>query len=120
MRRMYLIVLPVMILSACAEMGHVAQAPGISIYKYVGSKQCSGGGVPLASMMRQLSDAGIAVMNVSCGTDGRMYPAMCDAPDGRIGILEVPEGKVSAAVRLGFAPTSNLPEASKTICPKKP
>ena len=44
--------------------------------------------------MNQLSDAGIPMINVGCGADGRMYPAMCDATDGRIGILEVPEAKV--------------------------
>lgn len=107
-------------LSACADFGRVAPASGVSVYKYVGSKQCSGGGTPLATMMRQLSDGGIPVMNVNCGTDGRIYPAMCGAPDGRIGILEVPETKVSAAGALGFAPLSGLPEASKAVCPKAP
>lgn len=107
-------------LSACADFGRVTQPPGVNVYKYVGSKQCSGGGTPLATMMRQLSDAGISAMNVNCGTDGRMYPAMCGAPDGRIGILEVPEAKISAAGALGFAPLSSLPEAGKTVCPKTP
>ena len=107
-------------LSGCADFGRVAPPSGVGVYKYVGSKQCSGGGTPLATMMRQLSDAGIPAMNVNCGTDGRMYPAMCGAPDGRIGILEVPEAKVSAAAALGFAPLSGLPEASKTVCPKAP
>lgn len=113
-------VVAIVALSACANVGGVAQAPGVSVYKYVGSKQCSGGGAPLATMMRQLSDAGIPVMNVSCGVDGRMYPAVCGAADGRIGILEVPEAKVSAAAALGYAPLSSLPEASKTVCPKTP
>ena len=107
-------------LSACAEFGRVPQAPGVSVYKYVGSKQCRGGGMSLATMMRQLSDAGIPAMNVSCGVDGRMYPAMCGAADGRSGILEVPEAKVAAAAARGFAPLSGLPEASKTVCPKTP
>lgn len=107
-------------LSACADFGRVTQPPGVNVYKYVGSKQCSGGGTPVEKMMRQLSEAGIPVTNVNCGTDGRMYPAMCGAPDGRIGILEVPEAKISAAGALGFAPLSNLPEASKNVCPKTP
>lgn len=98
----------------------MTQPPGVNVYKYVGSKQCSGGGTPVEKMMRQLSEAGIPVINVNCGTDGRMYPAMCGAPDGRIGILEVLEAKVSATGALGFAPLSNLPEARKTVCPKTP
>ena len=107
-------------LGACADFGRMAQPPGISVYKYMGSKQCHGGGTPLATMMRQLSDGGIPVMNVNCGTDGRIYPAMCGAADGRIGIMEVPEAKASAAAALGFAPLSGLPEASKTVCQKTP
>lgn len=107
-------------MSACADMGRVSPAAGVAVYKYIGSKQCEGGGTPVEKMVRQLSEAGISVINVNCGTDGRMYPAMCGAPDGRIGILEISEGKVSAAAALGFAPLSNLPEASKTVCPKTP
>lgn len=118
MRWMLVLVATTLMLSACAPMG--SAAPGIDVYKYMGSKQCSGGGIPLATMMRQLSDAGVPVKNVSCGTDGRMYTAMCGAPDGRIGIMEIPEHKVAAAAALGFAPLSGLPEATKTLCPKKP
>ena len=119
MGKLALVTTAAMTLSACADLPRVAPGPGVSVYKYVGSRQCEGGGTPVEKMMRQLSEAGVAVMNVHCGTDGRMYPAMCGASDGRIGILEVPEDKVSAAAALGFAPLSNLPEASKTVCPKK-
>ena len=120
MHKLVLVMTAAIALSACADLGRVTPAPGVSVYKYVGSRQCEGGGTPVEKMMRQLSEAGIPVMNVHCGTDGRMYPAMCGAPDGRIGILEVPEGRVSAATALGFAPLSNLPGASKTVCPKTP
>ena len=108
------------LLAACAGVEHVSTQPRVSVYKYVGSVQCKGGGTPLATMMRQLSDAKIPVLNVSCGSDGRVYPAMCGAADGHIGILEVPEAKASEAAALGFAPLSKLPEASKTACPKSP
>lgn len=120
MPRFLISLIVLMALSACANLERMFQEPRVSVYKYVGSKQCSGGGTPLATMMRQLSDAGIPAMNVSCGVDGRMYPAMCGAADGRIGILEVPEAKVAAAAARGFAPLSGLPEASKTVCPKTP
>lgn len=120
MQKFLIVLAAALVLSACADFGRGVPAPGVSVYKNVGSKQCSGGGTSLATMMRQLSDGGVPVMNVSCGTDGRMYPAMCGAPDGRIGILEVPEAKVSAATALGFALLSSLPEASKTVCPKTP
>ena len=41
------------------------------------------------------------MINVGCGADGRMYPAMCGAADDRIGILEVPEAKKCAKVQRG-------------------
>ena len=120
MPKLLISLVSVLTLGACAHMDRMFEEPRASVYKYLGSKQCSGGGTPLATMMRQLSDAGIPAMNVNCGTDGRMYPAMCGAADGRIGIVEVPEAKAAAAVALGFAPLSSLPEASKTVCPKAP
>ena len=119
MHKVLIVIGTALTLSACADLGRVAARPGVSVYKYVGSRQCEDGGTPVEKMMRQLSEAGIPVINVHCGTDGRMYPAMCGAPDGRIGILEVPESKVSAAAALGYAPLVNLPEANRTVCPKK-
>lgn len=104
-------------LSACANLEHAWTEPRVSVYKYVGSVQCKGGGMPLATMMRQLSDAGIPALNVSCGRDGKIYPAVCGAADGHIGVLEVPEVKVSAAQSLGFRQLSDLPEATKVACP---
>lgn len=120
MHKILIVLSTSLMVGACADMGRVAQGPGVPVYKYVGSKQCNGGGVTLAAMMRQLSEGGVPVMSVSCGTDGRMYPAMCGAPDGRIGILEVPDIKVAAAGALGFAPLSSLPEANKMPCSKNP
>ena len=108
------------ILNACASFPDAAMAPRASVYKYVGSVQCKAGGTPLSAMMRQLSDAGIPVLDVSCGTDGRMHITMCGAADGRIGIFEIAEAKLSAAAALGFGPLDSLPEASKTVCPKTP
>lgn len=108
-----------LMLGGCGNIGQMAHTPGTAVYKDMGSRQCSGGGISLAVLIRQLSDAGVPVTTASCGSDGRMYPAMCDAPDGRIGIMEVPEAKVTDAIALGFAPLSNLPYASKTVCPNK-
>lgn len=120
MHKLLIAVLAIGALNACTGHQRVPTEPRVSVYKYVGSVQCKGGGTPLSAMMRQLSEGGVPVLDVSCGTDGRMYPAVCGAADGRIGILEVPEGRAAAAAALGFAPLSNLPEASKTVCAKAP
>lgn len=120
MQRLLISVVATMALNACSTFEPASTEPRVSVYKYVGSVQCKGGGTPLSAMMRQLSDGGIPVLDVSCGTDGRMYPAVCGAADGRIGILAVPEARVAAAKTLGFLPLSSLPEARKTMCPKTP
>ena len=73
--------------------------------------------MPLSTMIGQLSDGGVPVLDASCGTDGKMYIAVCGAADGRIGIFDVAEDKLPAAATLGFAPLRDLPEATRTACP---
>lgn len=89
---------------------------GVAFYKSFGSVQCTGGGVSFEAMRQQLAAAGIQVLSASCGTDGRMYIAVCGAGDGRIGIFEVPAAQAEAALALGFAPLSNLPGATTGAC----
>lgn len=120
MRKLLISVAAGVMLTGCTNVERPATEPRINVYKYVGSLQCKGGGTPLSAMMRQLSNGGIPVLDVSCGTDGKMYPTVCGAADGRIGIFAVPEARVAAAKALGFSPLSSLPEASRTVCPKSP
>jgi hypothetical protein len=117
MHKLLIPIVACLALSACANLEHASTQPRVSVYKYVGSVQCKGGGMPLATMMRQLSDAGIPALNVSCGRDGKIYSAMCGAADGHIGVLEVPAAKASAAEALGFALLSGLHDATKVACP---
>jgi hypothetical protein len=88
----------------------------VDIYKYQGSRQCEGGGIPLAEMQRQLQSMGINVTNSSCGMDGRMYPAFCGGADGKINILTVPSTAVNSAMSQGFFLLSDLPGAQRSNC----
>ncbi|MSQ20466.1 MAG: hypothetical protein EXR39_13120 [Betaproteobacteria bacterium] len=83
-----------------------------------GSVQCTGAGVSVQEIERQLTGAGIEVLSSACGSDGSMHPSVCGAPDGRIGIVQVPESQAQAqaAAKLGFAPLSELPDATKIAC----
>jgi hypothetical protein len=103
-------------ISACGGGGGGAPDASVALYRYLGSVQCTGGGVSLSALERQLQDAGIGVLAASCGADGNAYAALCGAPDGRIGILEVPEDKAALAATLGFAPLANLPAAVRLPC----
>ena len=98
--------------------GGDAGTPGasIAVYKYAGSVQCTGGGMSLADMDRQLADAGIKVISSACGFDGKLYPTVCGGGDGRIGIFEVAQTQTQAASKIGFALLSDLPAATKTSC----
>lgn len=88
----------------------------VGVFKSSGSIQCTGGGVSLAAMEGQLNAAGITVSAKSCGNDGQVYAAVCGAPDGRIGIFDIPQAKLQAAAAAGFAPLSSIPGAARTGC----
>lgn len=104
-------------LTACGGGDGAQDLTNVTFYKYNGSKQCAGGGLSLAAMERQLADAGVQVRSASCGADGKVYPAVCGADDGRIGIFEIPAEQAPAASGAGFAPLNNLPSAVKLACP---
>ncbi|WML85479.1 hypothetical protein [Thiothrix subterranea] len=92
----------------------------VDVYKYQGSRQCEGGGTPLAEMQRQLQAGGAIVTSTSCGMDGRMYPAFCGGADGKINIFTISSNSMNAALAQGFTLLTNLPEAQKTSCYNAP
>lgn len=103
--------------SSAAAAAPAKEAAGVGVYKYLGSRQCQGGGTPLAAMREQLERAGVTVLAASCGSDGRMRPMMCGAADGAIAIIDVPATALPQAATLGFEPLTKLPEASRGPCP---
>ena len=104
-------------LAACGGCGaSESSGTNVSLYKYFGSVQCTGGGTSPSAMERQLTDVGIQLLSSACGRDGNAHPAVCGAADGRIGIFKVPAAQAQAASALGFAPLSNLPAATTVAC----
>lgn len=94
-------------LAACAQ---PQAAQPIRVAKALGSKQCEGGGRTLAELRAELERAGVGVLRAALGTDGRMRVQMCGAPDGRLGIFEIPAAARDAAAAAGFGP---LPEGAR-------
>ena len=90
--------------------------PIAAVYKYMGSVQCTGGGISLAAMQRQLVDGGVTVLGSACGLDGKAYITVCGAPDGAIGIFDVPASQTDRALSLSFARLSDLPAAVRVPC----
>ncbi|RMX07968.1 hypothetical protein D8I35_02250 [Corticibacter populi] len=92
-------------LAACGSVGGQApQSPQghAEVVKPLGSRQCEGGGSTLEQLQVQLAGAGVRVLAAAQGSDGRMYPAVCGAPDGRVGVFTIPAGQVDAAANAGF------------------
>lgn len=102
------------LLAGCGGGG--SATPTVEVFRPLGSLQCVGGGSSIDSLRQQLLDAGIEVSGAACGTDGRVYPDRCGAPDGRIGVFEVPVTQVEAATQLLFAPMASLDSARVLPC----
>jgi hypothetical protein len=101
-----------------AVTGKPAGATGdVTLYKYAGSRQCSGGGISPEDARRALAAAGVQVLEAGCGADGRMHTASCGGADGRIVIVKVAARDAAAARGQGFAPLSELPDAARARCP---
>ena len=103
-------------LAACGGADGVGEY-AVSVYKYTGSVQCTGGGLSLSAMQGMLIAANVQVRSASCGADGMVYPRVCGGPDGRLGIFQVPAAQVPAARAAGFSPLSTLPLAGAVPCP---
>jgi len=103
------------LLPACGG-GSEAYNPPVAMYKSFGSVQCTGGGLTLPALERQLIDAGVRVISAKCGLDGNVYAAVCGGPDGRIGIVEIEQQQSQLAATIGFAPLSTLPAATQVPC----
>ncbi len=109
------IALSMLLLAACGAGQHEARV--VSVYKYLGSVQCWGGGATVPALQSALVNSGVRVLSASCGVDGLAHPAVCGAPDGAIGIFDVPGSQEAAAEALGFVTLSALPSAVRTSCP---
>lgn len=121
--RIALLALPTMLTAACATGNDADAAPpagpraaAIDVFRATGGRQCEDRGESLSALEQRLAAAGVRVESAACGTDGRMYPSVCGAPDGRIGIFAVPADQLDAARRAGFQLLSELPDAQRLDC----
>ncbi|GGC15291.1 hypothetical protein GCM10007205_25280 [Oxalicibacterium flavum] len=103
-------------LSACGVPQKTDVQSVVRVFQSFGTTQCSAADVDLASALRGLKDAGIRVIDASCGVDGLMRVAMCGAGDGRIAIAEIDAGDLQRAQDLGFALLNSAPEAKVVPC----
>lgn len=84
--------------------------------KYTGERQCEGGGVSVASLRAQLTEAGNEVTATSCGWDGNAYPAVCGAATGKVGIFKLASSETPPRLPEGFVSMSQFPNVRITPC----
>ena len=113
-------------LSSCG--GGVSASPppdtNVFVIKSRGAVQCTTAPMPLATLERQLTDAGVQLVgsigtqliSPSCGVDGKAYAASCGSPTGQIGIFLIQESQLQKATAAGFVLMSREPDAKKSDC----
>ena len=92
------------------------QLTTVEVFKYVGSKQCQGGGTNLDAMADQLMNAGIVPISLACGSDGLTRSSQCGSDDGNINIFEISTTNLNGALFMGYRRLSDLGEPSKAAC----
>jgi hypothetical protein len=119
MRKLLSLLVAASLLGACGGGGGDSGGPPsvVAVYTSFGSAQCSGGGSTLSDLQARLLTLGIRVFAERCGLDGLAHVSVCGQPDGRIAVFDIDEAQVAAALLIGFALLSTLPNATTTSCP---
>jgi hypothetical protein len=98
---------PVLLASllAAVAMTTACASERLRVYKSAGTRQCEAGAAAAPEALQQpLEAAGVRVLGRACGSDGRMRPQVCGAPDGRIVIFDIAPADADAAAKSGYAP----------------
>lgn len=88
----------------------------VPMARLLGTRQCESGGPTPESVANTLRDASIGMTTFDCGHDGRMRPAVCGAPDGRLVVVDVPVAQQERAEALGWRPLASMPGAQRQAC----
>jgi hypothetical protein len=89
--------------------GYVLPGDSLFVYKLDGTNHCeTDNGVDVVAMKHELTDAGITVISMRKGFDGREGIAVCGSPTGQINIYEISAPHLKMAQKIGF---KRLPES---------
>lgn len=109
-----------LVLAACAASPPPEPRPtaGTSVWvaKSAGTLQCDDAGIDVGLRASELRSLGVEPGASACGHDGRMRPAVCGAPDGRIVAFELRAGQLQAAARAGYMPLDAVAAARLGMC----
>lgn len=99
-----------------SQEANATQLTTVEVFKYVGSKQCQGGGINLDAMAEQLVNSGIVPLSLACGSDGLQRSTQCGSDDGKINIFEISTSNLSGASFMGYRQLSELSNPTRTPC----
>ena len=104
-----------LLLAACDGDGGGFAAPGDGlVFQDRGSIQCQSDGMTPEESAQTLIDAGIDVLNSTCGyRTGVAFPSVCGAPTGEILVHQIRGVNIEHAVQLGFADIETLVDPEK-------
>ncbi len=88
----------------------------LKVFKYDQSIQCESEGIPLDEARLELARAGIDVICAQKGHDGLQRIAVCGADTGNLNVFVIQPNNLVDAEKLGFKPTSDLPEYVDQTC----
>ena len=99
----YSIYISALLLVACNGDSDATAPGGILIYADREARQCESDGISPEASARTLIEAGIDVLNSTCGIrTGVAFPAMCGAGTGGIVVHEIRGVNLPDAEQLGF------------------
>ena len=113
-RSAFSVLLTLCLLPGCASTA-ATPAP-LTMARALGTLQCETSGPTASALAQALRDAGVTVQAVGCAHDGRMRPAVCGAPDGRLAVVEIDPAQRPLAEALGWKPLSTWAGAQRQPC----
>ncbi|MHA3050423.1 hypothetical protein [Acinetobacter sp. ANC 4641] len=75
----------------------------VQIAKSLFGHQCGDTGMSVDQLKTQLEEQKIQVYAQTVASDGRLYPQVCGAPDGRIAIFTIDQKQQEQSFNLGFS-----------------
>lgn len=97
----------------------LSSIPVFFVAKYDGSKTCSTERIHQDVMRKELTDAGLDVINTRCGNDGgkKVFDDNCGELTGNLNIYELSYAGFEQAKQMGFRPLNYFPGVFFNDCP---
>lgn len=87
----------------------------VDVFISNGALQCQDNAISVETTTSYLADAGISVLNQSCGIINAGYPSVCGGATGQIHIYSIAENDITNAENIGFTNVSILDDGYQSV-----